>query len=184
MTGDVLLVAKQTVERQFNIDLQSALVMIPNLERFQDPFATSVITEALQYAGISPLPGDPDLETRPAPVAAAAAANGIGLCKSYAEVDVCNQEEALLPDSQVLGIEYSNVSLSVFLSPFTLHMLASTSTKFEHGTLVRETAETSEGYWQLVKETIQRLPREWEHKGISDIVVMGESSLNRKFSMR
>ena len=177
----MLLVAKHTVARQHNIGLQSSLVMIPNLERFHDPFASSVMTEALQYAGISPLPRDAALEKHSALVAAAAAANGIGLCKSYTALEVCDQEKALLPDSRVLGIEYSNVSLSVFLSAFQAAPAGIDILKTRAWDLSSRNRRDIEGYWQLVKETIQRLPREWAHKKITDILVMRESSLDGKF---
>jgi hypothetical protein len=179
--GQMLLATKNTVATRFGLDIHSALILIPNLARFQDPTASSVMLEALQYAGMNPLPGASNRELRPAPVAAAAAASCIGLCKSFTELDLCEYEERLLPESCILGIEYNNVSLSVFISAFQAAADGLDIIKTRAWDLGSGAQRDTEDYWLLVKERIQHLPREWANQRITDVLVMGESSLDEEF---
>ena len=143
--------------------------------------ASSVMLKALQYTGMNPLPRALNRELRPASVTAAVAASCIGLCKLYTELDLCEYEEGLLPELCILEIEYNNVSLSVFLSAFQAAADGLNIIKTRVWNLGSGAQRDTEDYWLLVKERIQQLPREWANQRITDVLVMGESSLDTDF---
>lgn len=49
---------------------------------------------------------------------AASTANGLGLCKPYAKLDVCDVEDAQMPIQRVLAIEYTREAVMATMSPF------------------------------------------------------------------
>ena len=59
-----------------------------------------MVHEAMEYANIAMLG-----EQRVAPVGAVAAANGIGLCENFIDLDACEDEEVGLPMTRMLAIE-------------------------------------------------------------------------------
>ena len=127
-------------------------------------------------------------EQRIAPVRAAAAANGLGLCKDFTDLDACEDEEVGLLMTRVLAIEYTKVALTVTLSPFR------TSRKSYDWTIDRTwdlganalpeslDAEGARLYWQRVREKIQKFPaRIPAERPITDVIVVGESALDETF---
>lgn len=67
----------------------------------------------MRHAGIEPLDN-----SRVAPIGAAAAATGLGLCTHYTEPDICESEEMQTNTTRVLAIEYTHTALAVTYSSF------------------------------------------------------------------
>lgn len=179
--GRMLTTLKQAVLAKYQLEVKSALILVPNLAHLQEPSVTSLLIDAMHLAPMSPLPGHADSALRPTPVGAAAAANGLGLCNTYTKLDECGREEDSLPSTEVLGIEYTNTSLAVFLSGFRASregLDIINTRKWELGHAHRSTEST---YWQQVKQTIQEVPLQWPNKHITDIILLGESSLEPDF---
>ena len=179
--GGALATLKSAVEPLIdNQPLPSALPTYPDFPGL--PW--EMIQQAMRYANIATL-GD----QRTAPVGAAAAANGIGLCQNFTDIDACEDEEARMPMSRVLAIEYTKAALTVTLSPFQ------TSRKGYDWTISREwklgadaLPKSSDGeadvaaYWRRIREEIQKIPaRLPRDRPVTGVLVMGESALDETF---
>ena len=162
-----------------NQALPSALPAFPNFPGL----SYDLIQEAMRDADIATL-GD----QRVAPVGAAAAANGIGLCQNFTDIEACENEEASMPMSRVLAVEYTKTALTITLSPFQASRkgfdwtidrawdLGANALKDSNG------EQDAEVYWQRVRDEIQKIPaRMASDKPVSRVLVMGESALVETF---
>ena len=93
--GSLLCKLKASAKASIPQPFSSALATFPNLPGLQ----YQVVLDAFNYASIHLLN-----EGRVAPVAAASAAYGLGLCETYAELDACDAEEAQMAMKRVLAI--------------------------------------------------------------------------------
>jgi hypothetical protein len=176
--GNILSALKAKAEAYLSHTLDSAIVTFPTgLHERQ-------VHGALRYAGIQPL-GEDVSHLSLVPASAAAAASGIGLCDSYTELDICDVEEAHLPDSRVLAIEYTGASLTVSLAPFQ-------ASRSSFDWMLRRdwdlgadslptTPEESKLYWSQVRDKIQELPLAVSRKSITHVLLMGEAALDETF---
>ncbi len=128
-------------------------------------------------------------DQRVAPVGAAAAAKGIGLCQNFTDIEACENEEAAMPMTHLLAIEYTKAALTVTLSPFQA------SRKGYDWTIDRawdlgadavpkrsDGEKNAEEYWHRVRKEIQKIPaRMSADRPITRVLVMGESALDETF---
>ncbi|KAL9038796.1 MAG: hypothetical protein Q9214_005140 [Letrouitia sp. 1 TL-2023] len=141
----------------------------------------SLIQSAMAAAAI-PLLGD----ARTPPVAAAAAANGLGLCENYTKPDICEDEEARMRMSRVLAIEYTSAALAAILSPFQASRKGFDWMEvrdWDLGSSAVPAGEEAEvRYWEHVKQVIQTFPaRVSRERPVTDVIVMGDSALEKTF---
>ena len=142
------------------------------------------IQETMKTANIEML-GD----QRVAPVGAAAAANGLGLCQNFTDIYACENEETSMPTNRLLAVEYTKSALSITLSPFQASRTGYdwiNSRAWDLGSNARpsatETSKEIEKYWQRVREEIQKIPaRVPADRSINRVLVMGESVLREEF---
>lgn len=178
--GTALAALKAVVEPLLlNQPLPSVLPAYPNFPGLQ----WRMVQEAMEYANIAMLG-----EQRVAPVGAVAAANGIGLCENFIDLDACEDEEVGLPMTRMLAIEYAKVALTVTLSPFRTSRKSYDWTierAWDLGADARPESPDTEGirlYWQRVRAGIQKIPaRIPADRPITHVVVMGESALDETF---
>ena len=178
--GTALATLKAIVEPLLLTEpLSSVLPTYPDFPGLQ----WKLVQEAMEYANIAMLG-----EQRIAPVGAAAAANGMGLCKDFTDLDACEDEEVGLPMTRVLAIEYTNVALTVTLSPFRASRKSYDWTidrAWDLGANALPDSLDAEGarlYWQRVREKIQKFPaRIPADRPITDVIIIGESALDETF---
>ena len=176
--GSLLCTLKASAKTSIPQPLSSALATFPNFPGLQ----YQVVSDAFNYASIHLLK-----EGRVAPVAAAAAANGLGLCETYAEINACDVEEAQMAMKRVLTIDYTRAALTVTLSPFQASHNSFDWNEHRAWNLGTDTLPGMEGgeldeYWQLVRHEIQKLPKEAQPtRPITHVVLTGESALNEAF---
>ena len=160
--------------------LPSALPTFP----YFPGLSLDLVQEAMRQANIAVL-GD----QRVAPVGAAAAANGLGLCQNFTDIEACENEEASMPMTRVLAIEYTKTALSITLSPFQASRKGydwTNNRAWDLGANARpketDTKKDVENYWRCVREEIQKIPaRVPAGRPINRVLVMGESVLDEKF---
>jgi hypothetical protein len=177
--GSMLTAIKDATALQYGLNLSPALATFPNLADIEKFLVYQILDEAFAQADIRPLLNGP-LDLRPAPIGAAAASNGLGLCDTYIKPDVCESEEAQLPEIWVLGIEYIDTSLTVTLSPFRASRLGFDRIVVRSWDLGAAVPK-SDDYWTRVRETLQEIPRVWSHRTITDLVLMGDAALDEEF---
>ena len=174
-----LIDLKEAAELHLGQTLPPALPAYPDFPGLQ----REMIEEAMARAEITVL-GD----QRVAPVGAAAAANGIGLCGNFTDLEACEAEERQMPMSRVLAVEYTSVSLTVTMSPFQASRKGYDwiiRRDFALGASKLPNFEDSEAryqYWRRIREVIQEIPaRQPAERPISHVIVMGESVLDETF---
>ena len=176
--GSLLYKLKASAKVSIPQPFSSALATFPNFPGLQ----YQVVLDAFNYASIHLLN-----KGRVAPVAAAAAANGLGLCETYTELDVCDVEEAQLAMKRVLTIDYTRAALTVTLSPFQASHNSFDWNEHRAWNLGADALPGMEGgeldeYWQLVRYEIQKLPKKVQPaRPITHVVLTGESALNEAF---
>ena len=160
--------------------LPSALPTFP----YFPGLSLDLIQEAMREANIAVL-GD----QRVAPVGAAAAANGLGLCQNFTDIEACENEEASMPMTRVLAIGYTRTALSITLSPFQASRNGydwTNNRAWDLGANARpeetDAEKDIEKYWRRVREEIQKIPaRVPAVRPINRVLVMGESVLDEDF---
>ncbi|KAI4255245.1 MAG: hypothetical protein L6R35_007517 [Caloplaca aegaea] len=127
-------------------------------------------------------------DARTPPVGAAAAANGLGLCGNYTELDVCGHEEARMPMRRVLAVEYTSAALTVTLSPFRASRKGFDWIEVRDWGLGSDAVPEGEGeearvrYWGKVRRVVQKIPARVEpDRPVTDVIVMGEAALGETF---
>ena len=176
--GSLLCTPKTSARASISQPFSSALATFPNLPGLQ----YQIISDAFDYAGIHLLN-----EGRLAPVAAASAANGLGLCETYAELDVCDVEEAQMAMKRVLAIDYTRAALTATLSPFQASHNGFDWNEHRAWDLGADALPDREGgeldeYWQRVRDEVQKLPKKAQvGRPITHVLLTGESALDEAF---
>lgn len=176
-TADVLGRLQDATLSQHGFKMDEILLTtFPMRDRF---LGLTIARKPARLAGIR-LMLDGPADMRLDPVGATAAANSIGLCSNFTKLDVCAQEEERLPDSLVLGVEYSAMVLTVTMSPFQASRQGlgfDFQRHWDLGSLQRRDVL----YWKTVKEAIMKVPRSWKNRRITDVILMGESAADGDF---
>ena len=176
--GSLLCTLKASAKASISQPISSALATFPNFPGLQ----YQVVSDAFNYASIRFLN-----EGRVAPVAAASAANGLGLCETYTELNACDAEEAQMAMKRVLSIDYTRAALTVTLSPFQASHNSFDWNEHRAWSLGADALPGREGgeldeYWQLVRHEIQTLPKKAQPaRPITHVVLTGESALDEAF---
>lgn len=160
--------------------LPSALPTFP----YFSGLSLDLVQGAMREANIAVL-GD----QRVAPIGAAAAANGFGLCQNFTDIEAYKNEEAGMPMTRVLAIEYTRTAPSITLSPFQASRKGYdwvNNRAWDLGANARpketDAKKDVEKYWRRVREEIQKIhARVPAGRPINRVLVMGESVLDEKF---
>ena len=155
-----LVVLRTELGRLLDEPLPSALASYPHLPSR----VYGLVPQAMHSAGIQLVD-----ELGIAPIGAAAADHGLGLCRTYVELDTCEAEEANLDSSNVLTIDYTRTALTVTFSSFKASRNAydwdeSRAWDLDAGAVQHGDEGLVERYWRRVRTEIQetyraRLPR-------------------------
>jgi len=173
-----LLALKVAVTPLLEHPLTAALAAYPT---FVDN-RLNLVPDAMRYAGIEPLD-----RSRIAPIGAAAAATGLGLCAQYTEPDLCDFEETQMNTTHVLGIEYTRTALAVAFSSFKASRKGY-DWKSDRGWHLGSDAvphddEDAVGrYWQRVRVELQDMTRVLKGRSrVTHVMLMGDSVLDARF---
>lgn len=173
-----LLVLKIAVTPLLEHPLTAALAAYPTLPDDQ----LKPVPDAMRHAGIEPLD-----RSRVAPIGAAAAATGLGLCAHYSEPDLCEFEETQMNMTRVLGIEYTPTALAVTYSSFQASRKGydwRTDRVWSLGSdAIPDDGEVAiEDYWQRVWVELRDMTRALKGRGrITHVLLMGDSVLGERF---
>lgn len=147
----------------------------------------SHILPALHRAHLTPIG---DLQPRTNAMEASAAANGIGLCKAYANLPACYDELDKTPFKRIMAIEYTNASLAAMVVarypdlalPTTHNSFIDTSLAAEGaGTpLMRDGEQKRTAYWHHLRARLHALYASSSNE-IEQIIFIGEAAQNTEF---
>ena len=158
-----------------NTPFPPALPTYPNFSHLSYPMIS-----AAMFAAQIRLVGN----ARTPPVGAAAAANGLGLCNNYTELDVCEDEETHMPMTRLLAVEYTRAALVVTLSPFQASRNGFDWMQVREwglgGALLPAEKEQRKRYWADVRSVTSRFVVE-QAMPVTVVIVIGECALDEKF---
>lgn len=182
--ADVHFVASQLIALKAAIapllehPLTAALAAYPTFPDDQ----LNLVPDAMRHAGIEP----PD-RSRVAPIGAAAAATGLGLCAHYSEPDLCEFEETQMNTTRVLGIEYTPTALAVTYSSFQASRKGydwRTDRAWDLGSdaTMNDGDDAVEEYWKRVRVELQDMIRALKGRSrVTHVMLMGDSVLDERF---
>lgn len=173
-----LLALKAAVTLLLEHPLTAALATYPI---FPDD-RLNLVPDAMRHVGIEPLD-----RSRIAPIAAVAAATGLGLCAHYTEPDVCEFEEMQMNTTRVLGIDYTPTGLAVTYSSFQASRKGydwRSDRAWDLGSdAIPDDGEIAvEQYWQRVWVELRDMTRGLKGRGrVTHVLLMGDSVLEERF---
>lgn len=177
--GELLTSLKVAIKAKQNINIDQAVIIFPQLAGLDQYLSYPLLQNAAAQAQIHLLLDEPN-SIRPDVVGAAAAGNGLGLCRSYTEPDVCEVEEERMPPRLIYGLHYTNSSLTVALTPLRESRHRTdwiNSRSWDLGWNDRG----SPSYDSRLREKLRDLPLHLNTRKITDLVLMGESALGGQF---
>lgn len=174
---------RKQVEERLGRRVESAVVTFPNLVALYD----EDILDAMEYAGLTPLPTKNGRAGSPPHEASTAYAGyGLGLCSNYTDWFQCEEEEQQWPLRNVLTILYTKTAFvlyrDILRSAYQFFIPENGSSNFNLRSNATHDNPAEEYYWETMREEILRLMVKSPYGiKVSQVIILGESALDAKF---